>query len=233
MGNYHARCGAGEKVERTSKPYLSLFALPDDFDKLLATMRSREISVSIIIQNMAQIRALYKEQWESLVGNCDHFLFLGGNETGTHEYLSKALGKATIDTTTHGQTKGRSGSYSTNMQQTGRELILPNEVRTMDNADCLLLIRGEPPIMDKKYDLMRHPNIALTPDGGGKPYLHGQLTLFSDDLDIDIARVNDYVVLTVDEVLDTDKKDGANGKIDMRSKNEKQEELPFEKDKHI
>jgi len=185
-------------------------ALPDDFDKLLATMRSREISVSIIIQNMAQIRALYKDQWESLVGNCDHFLFLGGNETGTHEYLSKALGKATIDTTTHGQTKGRSGSYSTNMQQTGRELMLPNEVRTMDNADCLLLIRGEPPIMDKKYDLMRHPNIGLTPDGGGKPYLHGQLTLFSDDLDIDMARVNDYVVLTVDEVLGTNKEDATN-----------------------
>lgn len=115
MGNHHARCEAGEKSEMlASEIYLSLLALPDDFDKLLSTMRSREISVSIIIQNMAQLKALFEKQWESIVGNCDEFLYLGGNEQSTHEYVSKLLGKETIDTNTYGQSKGKNGSYSTN-----------------------------------------------------------------------------------------------------------------------
>ena len=123
MGNYHARCGAGEKPEvETPEAYLSLFALPDDFDKLLATMRSREISVSIILQNLAQLKALFDKQWESIVGNCDTFLYLGGNEQSTHEYVSKLLGKQTIDTNTYGQSKGRSGGYTTNFQTAGRDM---------------------------------------------------------------------------------------------------------------
>ena len=97
-------------------------ALPDDFDKLLATMRSREISVSIILQNLAQLKALFDKQWESIVGNCDTFLYLGGNEQSTHEYVSKLLGKQTIDTNTYGQSKGRSGSYTTNFQTAGRDM---------------------------------------------------------------------------------------------------------------
>ena len=132
-------------------------ALPDDFEKLLATMRSREISVSIIIQNMAQLKALFKDSWESLVGNCDTFVYLGGNEQSTHEYVSKLMGKGTIDTTTHGLNKGRNGSYSDNYQQTGRELLTPDEVRMLDNRYALLFIRGERPIVDEKYDLMKHP----------------------------------------------------------------------------
>ncbi len=149
-------------------------ALPDEFDKLLATMRSREISVSIIIQNLAQLKSLFEKQWESLVGNCDEFLYMGGNEQSTHEYVSKLLGKETIDTNTYGQSKGRSGSYSTNWQLTGRELLMPDEVRMLDNQYALLFIRGERPVRDLKYDILKHPNIKLTTDGGAEPYRHGE-----------------------------------------------------------
>ncbi len=148
-------------------------ALPDDFDKLLATMRSREISVSIIIQNLAQLKALFEKQWESIVGNCDEFLYLGGNEKETHKYISELLGKETIDLNTYGQSHGRNGNYSTNWQLSGRELMTPDEVRLLDNRLAILLIRGERPIMDEKFDILHHPNVALSTDGGAKPYLHG------------------------------------------------------------
>ena len=151
-------------------------ALPDEFDKLLATMRSREISVSIIIQNLAQLKALFEKQWESIVGNCDEFLYLGGNEQSTHEYVSKLLGKETIDTNTYGQSRGRSGSYSTNWQIAGRELMTPDEVRMLDNRYALLFIRGERPVKDLKYDILKHPNVKLTTDGGTEPYKHGEDT---------------------------------------------------------
>ena len=130
-------------------------------------------------------------------------MYLGGNEAGTHEYVSKALGKASITITNHSQSKGKSGSYSSSDQVSGRELLLPDEVRTMDNADCILFIRGEPPVMDKKYDILRHPHVRLTPDGGGEAYRHGELTCFSDDLAIDMTRFEDYQLLTVDDVLGT------------------------------
>ena len=151
-------------------------ALPSDFAKNLATMRSREISVSIIIQNMAQLKALFEKEWENLVGNCDEFLYLGGNELSTHEYVSKLLGKETIYTKTFSRSRGRNGSYSTNWQLTGRELMTPDEVRMLDNRCALLFIRGERPVMDEKYDILKHPNILLTTDGGGEPYIHGEDT---------------------------------------------------------
>ncbi|MBQ3603318.1 MAG: type IV secretory system conjugative DNA transfer family protein [Clostridia bacterium] len=147
-------------------------ALPDNFERLLATMRSRRISVSIIIQNMAQLKALFKDSWESLVGNCDTMLYLGGNEQSTHEYISKMLGKETIDTRTRGITKGQHGSSNTNYQNTGRELLTLDEVRLLDNSNALIFIRGEKPIVDKKFDIMSHPNVKLTADGGAKPYIH-------------------------------------------------------------
>lgn len=147
-------------------------ALPDNFERLLATMRSRRISVSIIIQNMAQLKALFKDSWESLVGNCDTMLYLGGNEQSTHEYISKMLGKETIDTRTRGITKGQHGSSNTNYQNTGRELLTLDEVRLLDNSNALIFIRGEKPIVDKKFDIMSHPNVKLTADGGAKPYVH-------------------------------------------------------------
>ena len=142
------------------------------FTRELATMRSRNISASTIIQNMAQIKELYKDSWETIPGNSDTILYLGGNEASTHKYISEALGKATIDTRTHGQTKGKSGSYSTNFQMSGRELLTPDEVRGLDNRYAILFIRGAKPVMDLKYELTDHPAIRHTVDGGGPPYIH-------------------------------------------------------------
>lgn len=142
------------------------------FTRELATMRSRNISASTIIQNMAQIKELYKDSWETIPGNSDTILYLGGNEASTHKYISEALGKATIDTRTHGQTKGRSGSYSTNFQMSGRELLTPDEVRGLNNRYAILFIRGAKPVMDLKYELTQHPAIRHTVDGGGPPYIY-------------------------------------------------------------
>lgn len=176
-GNFHARCGAGEKSEvATPEAYLSLFSLPDDFDKILSVMRSRGVSVSIILQNLAQLKALFEKQWESIVGNCDEFLYLGGNEQSTHKYVSELLGKETIDTNTYGKSTGHSGNYSTNFQISGRELLTPDEVRMLDNRYALLFLRGERPVMDFKYDILKHPNVRLTADGGRPPYVHGEPT---------------------------------------------------------
>ena len=149
-------------------------ALPDNFERILATMRSRRISVSIIIQNMAQLKALFKDSWENITGNCDTLLFLGGNEQSTHEYISKMLGKETIDTRTRGITKGQHGSSNTNYQNAGRELLTLDEVRLLDNSNALIFIRGERPLIDKKFDILSHPNVAKTADGKAVPYKHSK-----------------------------------------------------------
>lgn len=176
-------------------------ALPDEFDKLLATMRSREISVSIIIQNIAQLKALFEKQWESILGNCDAFLYLGGNEDSTHELVSKKLGKETIDLNTYGQSKGRNGNYSTNWQLSGRELMTPDEVRMLDNRFALLFIRGERAVQDEKYDILQHPNISLTVDGGAQRYIHGLAPKAFDLEDILLdADPNDYEVYSEAEI---------------------------------
>ena len=149
-------------------------SLPEDFSKILAVMRSRNVYVSIILQNVAALKALFEKEWESILGNCDEFLYLGGNETSTHKLISESyLGKSTIDTNTYGKSSGRNGNYSTNYQISGRELLMPDEVRMLDNRYALLFIRGERPVMDEKYDILKHPNIALTEDGGAAPYEHG------------------------------------------------------------
>lgn len=148
-------------------------SLPDEFDKILSVMRSRGISVSIILQNLAQLKALFEKQWESILGNCDEFLYLGGNEQSTHKYVSELLGKETLDTNTYGKSSGRSGNYSTNYQTSGRELLTPDEVRMLDNRYALLFVRGERPVMDEKYDILRHPNIQKTADGQAGVYRHG------------------------------------------------------------
>ncbi len=149
-------------------------ALPDNFERILATMRSRQISVSIIIQNMAQLKALFKDSWENITGNCDTLLYLGGNEQSTHEYISKMLGKETIDTRTRGITKGQHGSSNTNYQNAGRELLTLDEVRLLDNSNALIFIRGERPLIDKKFDILSHPNIEKTADGKAVPYKHSK-----------------------------------------------------------
>lgn len=167
-------------------------SLPDDFDKILSVMRSRGVSVSIILQNLAQLKALFEKQWESIVGNCDEFLYLGGNEQSTHKYVSELLGKETIDTNTFGKSSGRSGNYSTNYQISGRELLTPDEVRMLDNQCAILFIRGERPVMDFKYDILKHPDVKLTADGDGEPYQHGTVksdvaTILVDWLDPELV----------------------------------------------
>ena len=179
-------------------------SLPDDFDKILSVMRSRGVSVSIILQNLAQLKALFEKQWESIVGNCDEFLYLGGNEQSTHKYVSELLGKETIDTNTFGKSTGRSGNYSTNYQISGRELLTPDEVRMLDNQYAILFIRGERPVMDFKYDILKHPNVALTADGKAEPYQHGEVTTsvaFVDYLDINPKEIDDDYGETTYELL--------------------------------
>ena len=179
-------------------------------------MRSRGVSVSIILQNLAQLKALFEKQWESIVGNADEFVYLGGNEAATHKYVSELLGKETIDTNTYGRSSGRNGNYSTNYQNTGRELMTPDEVRMLDNRYAFLFIRGERPVMDLKYDIMKHPSIALAADGGAEPYIHGEPTdaissieLVYDPMTLREAAENpqlielpetDYVLLSEDDV---------------------------------
>jgi len=154
-------------------------ALPDGYARLQATMRSRNIMATIILQNISQLKALFKDDWEGIIGNADSFIYLGGNEQSTHKYVSELLGKETIDTRTSSQSKGRNGSFSQNFQQTGRDLMTPDEVRTLDNKNAIVLIRGEKPVTDEKYDLMKHPNIRFTEDGGAAPYIHNPRCLYA------------------------------------------------------
>ena len=156
-------------------------SLPNDFDKILSVCRSREVSVSIILQNLAQIKSLFEKQWESLVGNCDTFLYLGGNEQSTHKYVSDLLGKSTIDTNSFGKSHGRNGNYSTNYQINGRELLTSDEVRMLDNDYAILFVRGERPIKDLKYDILKHPNVKLTTDGRASAYEHKKVNIHSVD----------------------------------------------------
>ena len=158
-------------------------SLPDDFGKLQATMRSRNIMSTIVLQNISALKALFKDDWEGLIGNADTLLYLGGNEVSTFKYISELLGKETLDTRTRSVSKGRSGSSSVNYQQTGRELMTPDEVRALDNDHCILFIRGELPVMDRKYDILKHPGLKLTEDGGAAPYIHRPgLTYALEDL---------------------------------------------------
>lgn len=171
-------------------------ALPDGYARLQATMRSRNIMSTIILQNISQLKALFKDEWESIIGNADSFVYLGGNEQSTHKYISELLGKETIDTKTSSQSKGRNGSFSQNFQQTGRELMTPDEVRRLDNKNAIVLIRGEKPVIDEKYDILKHPNIHRTEDGGAPPYLHTPLRAFAaDDLSFPTENIDDIEIL--------------------------------------
>ena len=153
-------------------------ALPDGYARLQATMRSRNIMSTIILQNISQLKALFKDDWEGIIGNADSFIYLGGNEQSTHKYVSELLGKETIDTRSSSQGKGRNGSFSQSFQQTGRELMTPDEVRRLDNRKAIVFIRGERPVIDEKYDILKHPNIGFTEDGGAEPYIHKVVCLY-------------------------------------------------------
>lgn len=173
-------------------------AQPDSYPKVLATCRSYNIGINIIVQNIQSIKALYKDEWEGIIGNCDTLLFLGGgNEPTSLEFMSKLLGKETVHTRTRGQTKGRSGSSSVNFQQTGRDLMTPDEIRMLPTNDALLFIRGEKPVRDKKYDIKKHPNVRRTADGEAKAYIHNppvpDYTL--PDLPYEFRTLDDYTFL--------------------------------------
>lgn len=174
-------------------------AQPDSYPKVLATCRSYNIGINIIVQNIQSIKALYKDDWEGIIGNCDTLLFLGGgNEPTSLEFVSKLLGKETVHTRTRGQTKGRSGSSSVNYQQTGRDLMTPDEIRMLPTKDALLFIRGEKPVRDKKYDIKKHPNVRRTADGEAKPYIHNPLPVpdYSlPDLPYEFRTLDDYTFL--------------------------------------
>lgn len=160
-------------------------SLPDDFGKLQATMRSRNIMSTIVLQNISALKALFKDDWEGLMGNADTLVYLGGNEQSTHKYISEMLGKETIGTRNQSISKGSHGSTSTSHQQTGRELLTPDEVRAMDNDYAIVFIRGERPVIDRKYDILKHPHIKLTEDGGAAPYIHYPgLTFEQEDLSL-------------------------------------------------
>lgn len=178
-------------------------ALPDGYARLQATMRSRNIMATIILQNISQLKALFKDDWEGIIGNADAFVYLGGNEQSTHKYVSELLGKETIDTRTSSQSKGHNGSYSQNFQQTGRELLTPGEVRTLDNKNCIVLIRGENPVIDQKYDLMKHPNIKLTHSGGAFPYVHSPVCLYSsEDLDFTFSTLDELEIIDENMIME-------------------------------
>ena len=173
-------------------------SLPDDFDKILSVMRSRGVSVSIILQNLAQLKALFEKQWESIVGNCDEFVYLGGNEQSTHKYVSELLGKETIDTNSYGRSDGMRGNFSTNFQVAGRELLTADEVRMLDNQYAIVFIRGERPVLDFKYDLLTHPNISLGVDGGADAYTH-DIPELVDVTTIEIVNIEDYEGKTMED----------------------------------
>ena len=181
-------------------------SLPDGYERLQATMRSRNVMATIILQNISQLQALFKDSWEGIIGNADTFIYLGGNEQSTHKYVSELLGKQTIQTRTSSQSKGRNGSYSQNFQQAGRELLTPDEVRTLDNKKAIVLIRGEAPVIDDKYDLMKHPNIKFTADGGAAAYIHSPVCLYdAGDLDFSFTSLDDVEIIESMEELQHEK----------------------------
>lgn len=176
-------------------------SLPDDFGKLQATMRSRNIMSTIVLQNISALKALFKDDWEGLMGNADTLIYLGGNEQSTHKYISEMLGKETLDTRNRSISKGSHGSSSTSYQQTGRELLTPDEVRAMDNTYAIVFIRGERPVIDKKYDILKHPNIKLTEDGGAAPYIHHPgLTFAQEDLSLPFEGLDNIIIIDEEEL---------------------------------
>lgn len=197
---YHEADSNGGRLPvhvRVMMDEFSNVALPENFEKVLATCRGREISINIIIQNMAQIKAMFKDSWENLTGNCDTYIYLGGNESTSHEYISKSLGKETVDVKTRGVTHGRNGSSSNNFQSVGRELLTPDEVRMIDNNYEVVIIRGERAVMDKKFVLQKHRNIKFTEDGGAEPYEKKEFADYSDvdlhqDFDVDEIEVIEF-----------------------------------------
>lgn len=169
-------------------------ALPDNFPKIVSVVRSYGISVSIILQNLAQLKSLFEKDWEGLLGNCDEILYLGGQEHETHKYLSEVLGKKTIHTKNHSRSRGQNGNFTDQDNTKGRELMMPEEVRLMNEEgdNALLIIKDERPVLDRKYDLLTHPNIRLGADGGAPKYFHNHLEV-PEELCMSYGELNDIL----------------------------------------
>lgn len=163
-GNCHVRCGAGENSEMISKNYLSLFGEIPQFEKLIATIRSREISASIILQAKSQLKAIYKDNADTIEGNCDTMLFLGGKEKSTLKEISESLGKETIDSFNTSTNRGQSESYGMNYQKLGKELKSQDELAVMDGGKCILQVRGVRPFFSDKFDITRHKQYPMLLD---------------------------------------------------------------------
>lgn len=133
-------------------------------------MRKYGISCTIILQALSQIKAMYKDDWEVLIGNCDSMLYLGGNDQTTLDYISKRLGKETIRSVNNSRSYGKQGSHSMSWNKTGRELMTADELAVMDNKNCILFIRGEYPFFTEKYPYTKHPNYKYTGDASDKYY---------------------------------------------------------------
>lgn len=167
--------------------------LPDSFQNWVATMRSRNITLSIILQNISQIKRMFPDDWESVSGMCDEILYLGGNEQSTHEWISKAMGQETIDNRSYGTTHSwTSGSNSTNEQNSGRALMDVTEVRLKNKllkgkiGSVIMILADERPIIDEKYDLNRHPRIKFSADGGAPQYSYVSSALLPETNTIQI-----------------------------------------------
>lgn len=183
-------------------------AMPNEFEQWLSTMRSRNISASILLQNISQLKSMFEKKWESILGNCDTFLYLGGNEQSTHEYVSKSLGKETIWTRSENVSRGKSGHTGQNNQTSGRELLTTDEVRGLDNTSGILLIRGFRPVLDRKYDITMHPCYTQSAAGGGAPYVHSRAMVNRRNLErkypwADPAQL-DQIQAAIDEELPAD-----------------------------
>ena len=139
-----------------------------NFDKLIATIRSREISASIILQSQSQLKTIYKDAADTIVGNCDSTLFLGGKEKSTLKEISELLGKETIDLYNQSENRGSQVSHGLSYQKLGKELMTQDELAVMDGGKCIFMLRGVRPFLSDKYDLTRHPNYRYTADADPK-----------------------------------------------------------------
>ena len=173
IDKYYHKHGKCKQHLRVIMDEAANVALPKDFEKVPAVCRKYGYSVVLLLQGISQLKTLFeRERWEGIMSNMDTQIYLGSTEQSCHEYFSKALGKATIDYKTRGYSRGFRGNTNENIQITGRELMTSDEIRNMDNEECLLFVRDERPLIDEKYDVRKHPNFRETADGGAKAYSH-------------------------------------------------------------
>ena len=159
-----ARWGKPEDIAPYVDPKFENNVILTQTERLMATIRSREISACLVLQAQSQLKALYKDNADTIIGNCDSSIFLGGKEPGTLKELNQALGKETIDTFNTGESRGREVSHSLNYQKLGKDLATIDELAVLDGGKCILQLRGVRPFLSDKYDITRHPNYKYLSD---------------------------------------------------------------------